>query len=193
MPTTTSSPLGNFPTLWNAYDSIYSGDQAGKEASQMTGEAKRLKSESDEARAEQVRRYKESVGDFERVQKEDGGFDYFDPYGNKITVEDYVRATGKTKQSALEGSASAQDQEFLQNYNMVKKMREAIYSGDKATIEEIGSQLEDAGVDPSKIYPEDLMKSLIQSYPDYFTTEEDKKKASKENFFGTLSSLVTGK
>lgn len=190
---TTSSPLGNFPTLWNAYDAIYSGEQAGKEANQMTGEADRLKAESDASRAEQVRRYKESIGDFERVQKEDGGFDYFDPLGNKITVEDYVRGTGKTKQSALEGSASAQDQEFLQNYNMVKKMREAIYSGDKETIEDIGSQLQEAGVDPSKIYPEDLMKALVQSYPDYFNTEEDKKKTSNESFFGTLSGLITGK
>jgi hypothetical protein len=158
----------------------------------MTGEAERLKSESDEARAEQVRRLKESIGDFERVQKEDGGFDYFDPYGNKITVEDYVRATGKTKQSALEGSGSAQDQEFLQNYNMVKKMREAIYSGDKTTVEDIGTQLQEAGVDPSKIYPEDLMKSLIQSYPDYFDTADDRQPQQNEVWNRVSSASRTG-
>lgn len=54
---------------------------------------------------------------FKQAINDAGGYDFYDPLGNKISVQAYSKATGKQIPDVLKNSKDQGDQKFLQDYD----------------------------------------------------------------------------
>lgn len=69
--------------------------------------------------------YKQSINDA-------GGYDFYDPLGNKISVQAYAKATGKQIPDVLGKSQDAGDKAFLQEYSDLMEYGRALAGDQKA-------------------------------------------------------------
>lgn len=104
---------------------------------------------------------------WQKIRKADGGFDYLDPAGNKVSVSQFAQATGQTRAQALDGSENPLDQQFLNDYNNLQDLTTDINNNDTT---KIATFLENhQNIDPNT-KPQDLMKELVKKYPHIFGT-----------------------
>lgn len=73
----------------------------------------------DEARkaAESAANAKKSASNYKRAYNKEGGYDYYDPTGKKISAWQYAIAKGEPISNALQGSMKQEDINFLQDVN----------------------------------------------------------------------------
>jgi hypothetical protein len=80
---------------------------------------------------------------FQKVRKDDGGFDFYDPLGNKIGVQQFSQVTGKSPKDILKDSENSLDVQYLQDYKTMQEIANAYANNDKDTLDEIAARGDD--------------------------------------------------
>lgn len=109
---------------------------------------------------------------WQQVPKEDGGYDYIDPLGNKTSIAKYAEVTGKNLPDILRDSRNSLDQQFVSEYDLLKKYTDTAYKGNLEEVQKL--VLENptlAAISPNVHKPEDVWRSFIEYYPNYFDPE----------------------
>lgn len=162
-----ATPQSSIPEIANAMASQFragavdlAGQASNVTANQNAEDEERLRKEA-QARRQQELADKLDPSKYVKQRKEDGGFDFFDPSGNRIDVNRYAKLTGQTRAEVLADSDNPVDQQFLYDYNEMKRVNQAIWSNDTAEMEDIRSRYGDI----SKKTPQSLNLELIKKYP----------------------------
>lgn len=158
--------LGATATPLNAF----SVDQAGKaQAAQAQAEMDRKQKLSDlQDQAKLVEDAQNGKG-YKQVQKEDGGYDFLDPLGNKISLHQYSTAVGKPPADVLSKSQNNIDIQYVNDYKNLKTLLNAISSGDQKKLESLAKAHPDLDkVIKSKTTPEELTKQFMAAYPNVY-------------------------
>lgn len=98
---------------------------------------------------------------FTKVRKADGGFDFFDPEGKPISINDYAQVTGQRRVDVLKDSENPIDQEYINDWNNANELAQAFYNGDELTKQAYMQ----ANPDLKNVSPQDFMSELIKKYP----------------------------
>jgi hypothetical protein len=142
MPPITDSPLGNFPELSRAYAGSFAriGNQtktAGDEFNTAVGaEAAQAQRKADlEAQARRLQDMTDP-SKYQLTQKEDGGYDFFDPEGQQIDIATYAQRTGTRPADVLEKSQNPIDIQYVNDFNNLQKFMDAVVSKDTDAIKQ---------------------------------------------------------
>lgn len=102
---------------------------------------------------------------YQQVKKADGGFDYFDPLGRKITINQYSQATGKDPVSLLKSSDNSLDRQYIRDWNEMNILTNGTPAEQKKVFDaHPGLQESLKGVPVDQIY-----KQFIQYYPNIYS------------------------
>lgn len=132
-----------------------------------TSQAVKTKEEQEEAarqaRAAALQQEAENLdpSNFRKVRKADGGFAFYDPSGKQISINDYAAVTGDRRADILSDSENPVDLEYINDYNNMNELAQAMYNGDTATIQQFAKE----NGNYAQAKPQDLMKELIKKYP----------------------------
>ncbi len=120
---TPASPIGGPPELAQLYQSSFQLPQAQIAAGALgnIGEEEIRKRKEAEAEAErEAEKLREDFSDFskyQKVHKEDGGYDFFDPAGNQVDIATLSQRTGVRPAEVVKDSTNTNDLQFLRDYN----------------------------------------------------------------------------
>lgn len=102
--------------------------------------------------------------------REDGGFDYFNPKGEQISLAKYSLATNKTADEILKKSGSNRDKEFIDRQEILNQIAEARYYGDKEKELELVKKYSGGDAEIEKAVKtstvDDMVRKLAQQYAD---------------------------
>ena len=93
--------------------------------------------------------------------REDGGYSFYDPDGNRIGIDRFSSVTGLDPAKILSNSDNPFDLQYVNDYNNTRDLVTAIQNGDVDTINAFKAENKELG----KMKPEDLMRELIRKYP----------------------------
>lgn len=108
---------------------------------------------------------------YQKVKKPDGGFDYFDPLGKKISVATYARVQGKNPQDILKDSENELDKQFLQDYERVAELRRIRATGDVEALKKIEKKYPGTSKAIEGLTADQLAEDLFRNYPNIFQEE----------------------
>jgi hypothetical protein len=161
------------------------GDAAGQ-AIQAGGGAANQQAANEEANAraaaaraadeeEAKRRELERLQDPNQYQakiNDSGGYDFYDPMGNKIGVKQYAKAKNMHVTDVLKDSQSDDDKDFMADYNRVVELGKIIENGDAKARDKFSEE----NPEFTKAYGgwkyEDVVDDLHRNYPEYFRGQE---------------------
>lgn len=103
----------------------------------------------------------QSAANYQQYQRHDGGYGFLDPTGKEISASDYAAATGKTPQDVLKGSQNPVDIQYLQDYNNLQSLLQAVTTGDKTTAQ----KFYDLNPGLQKLKPNEVIQKFQQAYP----------------------------
>lgn len=98
---------------------------------------------------------------YRTVRKDDGGFDFLDPEGNKIDVSTYAKVTGQRLVDILKDSENPIDQEYINDWSNMNTLAQAMYNNDGETVTSFIEQNKNL----KGMKPQDLMMELVRKYP----------------------------
>lgn len=107
------------------------------------------------------------------VNVNDGGYDFYDPEGNKISPIDYARVTGKPILDVMDKSGRQSDEDFRLDYEAMIDLNSAVQTGTVDDFFERYDNLAPIRSQLEKMTNEDLMGLLAQQHPSAFGIEED--------------------
>lgn len=67
---------------------------------------------------------------YKQVLKADGGYDFFDPLGRKINIQQYSQATGKQPKEVLSKSENSLDKQYLSDHKQTQDVVNALMNSD---------------------------------------------------------------
>lgn len=144
--------------------------------------ATRQEQEAEAARRAQAQKLQDKMdpSKYRMQRKEDGGFDFFDPEGNPIDINQYAKVTGQRAADILKNSENPFDLQYLNDYSNTRALVESIQNGDTETLQ--GYLKDNKNIDP-KSTASDLMQELIRKYPHIYGGGQynDSFKASNNN------------
>lgn len=164
------SPLGNFPELAQAYASSF--DRVGRQTQNAGNEY----NTGVQAQAEQAQRKASLEAESQRLkdmtdpnkyqlrQKEDGGYDFFDPEGNQIDVATYTQRTGQRAADVLKDSQNPIDIQYVEDFNNLQGFFTALVNKDTKSIEAYKKQQPNL----SKYEGAGGMDKLTQDFKKYY-------------------------
>ena len=80
----------------------------------------------------------QDLGDFKAykiVKKNDGGYDFFDPTGQQVDIATLSQRTGANPADVLKDSQNPIDIQYVNDYQNLQKLGNALLNGDKATVQ----------------------------------------------------------
>lgn len=179
---TPTSPLGDFPELAALSRSSFqlpgasaAAGAAGNVA--QIGEANRRQAESI-ARRKKIDEITQKIQDikdstdpnkYQKAPKADGGFDFFDPKGNPISVAEYAKVTGKPVASILKDSQNFKDIQFIQDFDELQELVDATANGLTPEEKEKIEKKHPGIVGKIKnLTPDELIKQFRSYYPNVY-------------------------
>jgi hypothetical protein len=192
-----AAPPTTNPALASLFGSSFQLAQSNRGA-QGLGAAAGMQAQYDAQAQEQARQQKvqdikdkiQAIKDqndpnkYQKMKKEDGGFDFYDPSGNKIPVQQYAQAQGKPVADVLKDSENNLDIQFQQDYGTLQSVVNAYANGDKkalAKIEGLDLNVKGQTIDPKTKKPvksffdgkkaSDIMSLFRQGYPNIYTPQ----------------------
>lgn len=134
-----ASPLGDHPELANLYKSSFQLPQSQMAAGAISniGQDQIDYQKKADAAAKKLEEDMSDFSKYKQVQKDDGGYDFFDPLGNQVDIATLSQRTGKRPAEIVQDSQNPIDQQYLQDYTRLKDYGQAFYDsakGDKAAI-----------------------------------------------------------
>lgn len=129
------------------------------------------------AQAEKIAAQKQQdLADFKAykvVKKEDGGFDFVDPNGQKVDIATVTQRTGASPVDILKSSENPIDIQYVQDYNNLQDFIQSILSGNTKKKDEYIAAAKQSGIDLSQYNTKDGINKLIgefrQAYQRYYT------------------------
>lgn len=101
---------------------------------------------------------------FKKVQKDDGGYDFFDGAGKPITAWQYAQARQEDLGKVLAGSRNEADMQFVNDWNNMQTFLQANAEGDKETLDAIYKEQPEL----KGMKYEQLLKEFRGSYANIF-------------------------
>lgn len=98
---------------------------------------------------------------YRTVRKDDGGFDFLDPEGNKIDISTYAKVTGQRLVDILKDSENPIDQAYINDWSNMNTLAQAMYNNDGETVTSFIEQNKNL----KGMKPQDLMMELVRKYP----------------------------
>jgi hypothetical protein len=129
------------------------------------------------ALAEKRRAIMEDPNSWRVQQKEDGGYDFFDPTGKQVDIATYAQATNQKPYDIVKSSDNPIDMQYTQDYNYLTEYIEALQNKDKGKVDAMRSQ------DPRFSNYDDvggidrLLNDFKNYYKRYYTTRDEDKNA----------------
>lgn len=104
---------------------------------------------------------------YQKVRKEDGGFDFLDPTGKKIDINQYAQVTGKSPKDLLSDSENNLDIQYQEDYKTMQDIANAYANGDKQFLDKLAKDSGDPSFFKGKTAA-DVMKTFKQGYPNIY-------------------------
>lgn len=143
------------------------GRAQGAAATQQAADEEERRKAAERARIQELQDQMDP-SKFQRVRKDDGGFDFLDPSGNKIDVETYAKRTGQRRVDVLSDSENPLDLQFVDDYKKMNDLNQAVWSNDTGALSEYQSIFPDLFAGGKSPTPEELNKRLLEKYPHLF-------------------------
>lgn len=179
-----SSPLGSFPELQQFYRIGFQLPQSMGGLSSLTARDQQAEEQrqrdaavAKEAAINKLKQEMQNTQDavdpknFRKVQKEDGGYDFFDGAGHKISIQQYAQATGQRPTKILSDSENSLDRQYLADYKNLNELLNATAQNDTKKLESMYK--ENPGLKDSiqGLKPDDLIRQFRQAYPNIYQTD----------------------
>jgi len=161
---------GTFQAQASGSAQAAAGGAAGAQADQEKADAKLALQQAND-KLSTLQQAKQDMADpnkYRRVPNESGGWDYYDPLGNKISAVQYAYVKGQHITDALKGSQNIQDQKFSQDYDTILKIGQAINNNDKTALDKLYKADPTLKSRISGMSYSDIVKQFRQAYPMYF-------------------------
>lgn len=138
------------------------GGASQAQANQEEADAKmRLQEEQDKlAAAEQAAKDATDPTKYRKIDKDDGGYDFYDPTGKQIDIKQFAAGTGQHITDVLKKSQNPADQEFVKNYTNVQDLVDVMQRGNKKDLDKLFKK------DPSIKSDYELLKKNLGRDPD---------------------------
>jgi hypothetical protein len=163
------APTSSIPEVARAMASAFNaaavstaGRGASVTAEQNAADEERRRKEAEAARIQSLKD-KVDPSKFRKEIAKDGGFNFFDPTGKAIDINQYAAQTGQRKVDILRDSENPVDQQFLFDYQKLNDVNQAVWNNDSAEIAALKQQYPDVLSGSTK--PDDLNMRLLQKYP----------------------------
>lgn len=110
---------------------------------------------------------------FQQIIKSDGGFDFVDPLGNKISPTQYASATNQFPIDVIKNSRNRLDQQAVSDYNNLDSIFQAAQKGSKALQTAVNSVYPDDQKKADALYkyikdPSNDISTLYQQFEDQY-------------------------
>lgn len=105
---------------------------------------------------------------YQKVRKDDGGFAFFDPSGKEIDIDKFAKMTGQRRIEVLADSENPLDQQFIDDYDQMNNLNQAIWRNDTEALTELRQAYPDLFGGGSSPTPEDINRRLLDKYPHIF-------------------------
>ncbi len=179
------------PALASLFGSTFQLAQSQRGA-QGLGQAAGMQAQYDANAAEQARQAKaqelkdkitaikdaQDPKNYQKVMKEDGGFDFYDPTGKKIDVHQFAQVQGKPVKDILKDSQNNIDMQYVQDYEQMQKIANAYANNDKDKLDEIATRSGDPEFFKGKTAA-DIMKVFKQGYPQIYGMQGQNQKVRR--------------
>lgn len=136
--------------------------------------AAKKKAEEAAALEDEIARLKDPKS-YQAIVNQAGGYDFYDPVGNKISAVDYARATNKRVSEVLKDSEAADDQDFIADYERVTELGKIIQGNDKEARDKFFKKNADWAEMYKDVPFSEIVEDLHSAYPDYFRGKEGKR------------------
>lgn len=107
-----------------------------------------------------------SPDNYQQVSNGNGGYDFLDPNGQKITIQQFAKVTGKSPDSLLTHSTDPTDVAFRSDYNNLQDLLTAVANKDSKSLDEFYKNQPDL----KSMKPSDLINRFKAYYPGYFSS-----------------------
>ncbi len=110
---------------------------------------------------------------YKRLPGQDGGYNFTDPSGQKITAGQYAAATNSDVTSVLSGSSNPVDQQYISDHKQLESMLQAYQGGSQQDLDNAAKKAgfknaDDMHTSLGKLGingPDDLQNAFVKSYP----------------------------
>lgn len=207
---------GNIQHLQNLAQLQFRGGQTQAAVGGLSGDASNVASNNaaaasasaaaadNSAKATEIQRaakakYDEAMSDpnnYTRTVAKDGGYNFFNPAGQPITVAQYAQGSGKQIPEALKGSNNQQDTQFTNDYQKLIDYGHAL-AGDKTALDKFKASNSDwLAANSNKTYA-DVVGDFKDHYGNYMqpnqtNTFQDKNVAGQPIVNDTASPVGVG-
>lgn len=146
------------------------GAGANEQASQDEAAAKlAAQRAAEKAKAEQEEVDRLSNPDnYKSIINDVGGYDFFDPDGNKISAVDYARKKNMQLVDVYKNSQDPNDKDFIDDYNAITELGKIVQSGDKKARDAFYKKHPDIKEAYGNSTYEEIVNDLRAQYPGYF-------------------------
>lgn len=102
---------------------------------------------------------------YNKLRKDDGGFAFFDPSGKEIDIDTYAKRTGQRRVDVIKDSENPVDQQFIDDYEQMNDLNQAVWKNDAAAISEYKSLFPELFSGNKSPTPEEINRKLLEKYP----------------------------
>lgn len=179
----TSGMLGNVRA---AAALMAEGNEAGRAnkslavgANQVAAEAEMARQAAERKKKEELAKKEQEIEDlqnpdnYKAVVNDVGGYDFYDPLGNKINAVQYARKKNMQLSEVYKGSQDPNDQDFLNSYDKVLELGKIIQSGDKEERDKFFEK-NPKWKEVSDMPLSEIVSQLHEQYPGYFRSPDQK-------------------
>lgn len=151
------------------------GSAAGQQAENEAAQRKVAAAEAEAAEEAKVKELKrlQDPDEYKRIVNKVGGYDFFDPLGNKISAVDYAQKVNKQVTDVYKDSQDPNDEDFINDYKRVKELGGIIQSGDAKARDKFYEKNPDFKKAYANSTYTDIVKDLRAEYPGYFRSDKE--------------------
>lgn len=111
----------------------------------------------------------QDINKYRIVQKDDGGYDFFDPTGAQVDIATLSQRTGTKPVQVLKNSENPIDQQYVQDYGNLQNYVQAVVSGDRKTVDSYQAAEPNLKQYNDKGGVQKLIDQFKQTYQRYYT------------------------
>lgn len=124
-----------------------------------------------QAKASEIKRLSDPKN-YKAVINDKGGYDFFNPNGDKISPVDYAKATNQHITDLYKKSQDPNDKDFTSDYNRVVELGRIFQSGDKDARDKFFKKNPEWKTFENATYNQ-IVQTMRDEYPGYFRSQQD--------------------
>lgn len=161
------SPIGSYPELAKAYASSFERPAArlGIAADEHNTDVSVANRKADLQAKVQKMKDLQDPNKYKVVQKEDGGYDFFDPEGNQVDIATYATQTGQRPADIVKDSMNPIDIQYVRDHDLLQDYLQAHFDNNQEEIQKF--QENDPRLKSVKS-PEELIEYFKKTYQRYY-------------------------